>query len=244
MAKRSKTPTRPSLIPAAAQKLFDRFPVAHVEDAPAYNELVNAVMETLRPKNLIATMLAHDVAYATWRVQQLRSIEAALLTPESTASQQTSSAALAEARAAEMRPWLATPREVLMKRPKDEKERARLEAEFARDHPEAYAKHLQDRAEASERFAAELLPAMSMPKPTPQVISADEAARLAAETFKKNSREIDLISHHIALFEARCYAALREFERYQAGHPAHAQSEVILDAEYTEARSPKRQTRP
>ncbi|MFD0463235.1 hypothetical protein ACFQY9_16785 [Microvirga aerilata] len=66
---------------------------------------------------------------------------------------------------------------------------------------------------------------------------------MAAETFKKNSREIDLISHLIADAEARRYAALREFERYQTSLPAHAQSEVILDAEYTEARSPKRRKR-
>jgi len=45
MAKRSQTPQLLSLIPEVAQKLFDRFPVAR-DDPFAYNELVNAVMES------------------------------------------------------------------------------------------------------------------------------------------------------------------------------------------------------
>jgi hypothetical protein len=73
--------------------------------------LVNAVRETLRPKNLFATIHANDIAYGNWRVQQFRSIEATLLTPKSTASQGAASVARAEAYAAAVIPWLDTPME-------------------------------------------------------------------------------------------------------------------------------------
>ena len=59
------------------------------------------------------------------------------------------------------------------------------------------------------------------------------AKHSAAEAFKKNIREIDLISRLIALAESRRNAALRELERYRATRLARDRNDIV-DAEYTE----------
>ncbi len=83
MAKRSKTPKLPKLVSAAAQKLFDRFPVAFGEDKAVYEGLLSAFMEALQPVDINEEAIASDVAYHTWVIQRLRSTEARLLTHES-----------------------------------------------------------------------------------------------------------------------------------------------------------------
>jgi hypothetical protein len=244
MAKRSKTPKLPTLFSAAAQKLFDRFPVAYEEDKVVYEGLLRAFMEELQPDDCIEEALACDVAYHTWVIQRLRSTEAGLLTHESAPSPQVSLPSKGPPNSDELMAYLATPTEVLAQRPQGNEERERLLQEFIRDHPEKFEQHLQRRAEAGKQLEQLFPSLLSKPEPTPQRTSADDAHRLDAEAFKKNSREIDQISRQIALHESRRGAALRELERYQAVRRARAPRDEILDAEYTEAPPPTGHTKP
>jgi hypothetical protein len=248
MAKRSKpSTTLPSPILAAAQKLMVRFPVTTEADAPAFKELLDAVVEALQPRDIIEMGWVMDVGAHTWRVQHLRSVEATLLTPESADPRQALHSPAIQAQMDENLVWFSTPIAVLDQRPRTEQERQRLVEEFARDHPEKYQQHLRDQADshkrALEEFATIIPSKLSRPEPTQHTMSADEANRLAAEVFKKNSRDIDLTSRQSALYEALRNTALRELERYRSVRQAGAHPEEILDAEYTEAAPPKRQRR-
>lgn len=244
MAKRSKTPKLPTLFSAAAQKLFDRFPVAYGEDRAVYEGLLSAFMEALRPEDCIEETLACDVAYHTWVIQRLRSTEARLLTHESAPSPQASLQSKGPPNSDELIETYQTPAEVLAQRPRDNEERDRLLQEFIHDHPEKFEQHLQRRAQAGKQLEQLFPSLLSKPEPTPQTTSADDAHRLAAEAFKKYSREIDQISRQIALHESRRSAALQELERYQAVRRARAPRDEILDAEYTEAPPPTGRTKP
>ena len=72
----------------------------------------------------------------------------------------------------------------------------------------------------------------------------EDAHRLVADAFKKNSREIDLISRLIALAESRRNAALRELDRYRSTRTGRARPEEITEVEYTEVPLLKRQRKP
>jgi hypothetical protein len=244
MAKRSKTPKLPKLVSAAAQKLFDRFPVAFGEDKAVYEGLLSAFMEALQPEDINEEAIASDVAYHTWVIQRLRSTEARLLTHESAPPPQVSLRSKGPPNSDELMAYLATPAEVLAQRPRDNEERNRLLQEFIRDHPEKFEQHLQRRAQAGKQLERLFPSLLSKPEPTPQTTSADDAHRLAADAFKKNSREIDQISRQIALHESRRSAALRDLERHQAARRARGSRDEILDAEYTEAPPPTGRTKP
>lgn len=242
MAKRSK-PSRPtSPIAAAAQKLFDRFPVAHGADALVCKELLDAVIADQQPLDLNETLLTNDVVAHTWRLQRLRSIEGTLFTPPNAGSQQTSLSPASYAETDENIEALDTPTEVLVQRPATRQERARLVEEFKRDHPEKYQEHLRRRAEAHAEILAFIPPLLLKPK-RPATMSAEETNRLDAEAFKQNSREIEVIADLAGTTESRRNEALRELERYQTKRHAQAHPEKIVDAEFTEVPAPKRRRR-
>jgi hypothetical protein len=229
---------------AVARRLFERFPVATGNDASDHQALLNAVFETLQPQDIIEEVYALDYAYNTWEAQRLRSIQATFFTSESALSDQTFYSPAILAHIHEIREAFGTPVPVLMQRPHNDQERKRLTEEYIRNHPEEYEEELRRRAEIGERIAATLPSPERIPKPTQQTVSAEEARRSTADAFKKNSREIDLISRLIALAETRRDAALHEFECYQTIRRARQGPEEILDAEYTEPRPPRQQRKP
>jgi hypothetical protein len=244
VTKRSKTARLPNLIPAAAQKLFGRFPVARGEDTAVYEELVRATMEALQPKDFIEAILAQDVANHTWEIQRLRSIEATLLTDESALPQQRPPGLRGPPNIDEVMEFMRAPVEVLALRPKDSEELARFVQEFARQHPEKYERHLQKQREGPKSLDEIIGSSRSEPEPAQQIVPSDDAHRLAADAFKKYSREIDLISRLIALAESRRNAALRELNRYRSTRTGRARPEEITEVEYTEVPLRKRQRKP
>ncbi len=244
MGKRSKTPGLPSTIPAIAKRLLNRFPVTNGDDASDYERLLAEVISELHSQGIIETMLAKDVADHTWEIQRLRSIEATLLTDESALPQQRSPRLYGPPNIDDVMEFMRAPVEVLAQRPKDTKELARFVQEFARQHPEKYEKHLQRQREGPKSLDEIIGSSPSKPEPAQQIVPADDAHRLAADAFKKNSREIDLISRLIALAESRRNAALRELDHYRSTRTGRARPEEITEVEYTEVPLPKRQRKP
>jgi hypothetical protein len=230
MSKRSKVAQLP--IPAAARKLFDHFRVANGPHAPAYEAFLAEVVETLAPKNIVESIFVKDFADHAWEAMRLRKVEVSLLMPEDLSAQTPALDNFIDEQLA----WLETPIEVQFQRPLNNKERTRLEREFAMNHPLEYAAHLR-RLEEGPKKLADLIASYGGPVGTDPPykkpkISGAETDRASVVAYKKHSREVDLISRRIALAESSRNAALRELERYRAARPAR--TEVIVDAEYQE----------
>jgi hypothetical protein len=210
MARTRKSLTLPDSLPAAARKLFKRFPTTVSADDQEYEERLTTMFAAVQPRDSIEAFWAKDLVDMTLEIEQLRQIEAGLLE--------------AHARDADGR-HDAIDRHV-----------AEVAANFA-VAKWAGDRGLDHRSETPEikaqwaKFHQEQLSASS-PQATP--VSTPGDPNDLVQSFLRHGAELDQVGRMIATVEARRRSVLREMEHYRTVRRARSGTTAIIEASFTE----------
>jgi hypothetical protein len=195
-SKRNSLVLPPSL-PAAARKLFDRFPVP-VGAEHSYRQHLADMLATLQPKDSIEAFWAKDLVDQTLEIERLRQVEAGLLE--------------AQARNAD--------------RAHDATERHMAEAyaglTIYRWAQERGLDHRSGTPEIKAQFA-KIVEEYLATDPQSSVSQGRPASPSdIAQSFIDQSAELDRIGRMIAILEARRRSVLQELEQYRAARRVRA----------------------
>ncbi len=190
-SKRNSLVLPPSL-PAAARKLFERFPTPARDDEHAYRQRLAEMLATLRPKNSIEAFWAKDIVDLTLEIESLRQVEAGLLEAQARDAERTDDA---------------------MQRHLAEASAAFAIYGWAQERGLDHRSHSPEIKAQIAKFVEERLSTYSEDS-----VSQDRPAGPSdiAQSFIHHSAELDRIGRTIVILEARRRSVLQELEQYRA----------------------------
>lgn len=196
-SKRNSLVLPPSL-PAAARKLFERFPTPAGSDEYAYRQHLADMLATLQPKNSIEAFWAKDLIDLTIEIERLRQVEAGLLEAQARNADRTQDAI--ERHMAEAYAGLAIYRWAQERGLDHRTNTPEIRAQFAKIVEEYLTTDPQSSASQSRPAGPDDI----------------------AQSFIHHSAELDRIGRMIAILEARRRSVLQELEQYRAARRARA----------------------
>lgn len=196
-SKRNSLVLPPSL-PAAARKLFERFPTPARDDDTLYRQHLAVMLATLQPKDSIEAFWAKDLVDQTLEIERLRQVEAGLLEAQARNVDRTHDAI--ERQMAEAYAGLAIYRWAQERGLDHRTNTPEIRAQFAKIVEE----YLANKSQSS----------VSQSRPA----SPDDIA----QSFIHHSAELDRIGRTIAILEARRRSVLQELEQYRTARRVRA----------------------